>query len=179
MTELDGALAALRRQAQTPCSLAELAALADRLLAAAERPPARPTTERTIRFYVSRGVVRPPMGRGASARWEYPHLVDLLAARLAQQDGIALDEVARQRTAHPDLARERLVAGRLGVITDAASAPIAAATVPLGSDWRRFPAGPAAELHLASEHPLLQDPSRLAAVLSEMVRALAIPDLER
>lgn len=179
MTDLGGALATLRQHARTPCSLAELAALADRLLAAANLSPARPTTERTIRFYVSRGVVRPPTGRGASARWEYPHLVDLLAARLAQQDGIALDAVARQRRGRSDPALERLVAGRLGVIADAVPEPVEEASVPPSSDWRRLPIGEAAELHLVSEHPLLQDPSRLRAVLGEIARALAIPDLER
>jgi hypothetical protein len=132
MTDIDGALAALRLHGQTPSSLGELAELADRLLAAADSAPDRPTTERTVRFYVSRGVVRPPKGRGASARWEYPHLIDLLAVP----------------------------------------------TAPSGSDWRRFPIGAGAELHLGIGHPLMQDQQRLRAVLEEVARIMEIPDPE-
>lgn len=178
MTDIDGALAALRLHGQTPSSLGELAELADRLLAAADSAPDRPTTERTVRFYVSRGVVRPPKGRGASARWEYPHLIDLLAARLAQHDGVALDEVARRRAAESDAGLERLVAERLRVIADPSPAPTEVPAAPSNSDWRRFPIGAGAELHLGTGHPLMQDQRRLKAVLGEVARIMEIPDPE-
>ena len=67
-----------------PWSLRDLAAVAAAVLEASDVVPlnaaarARPT-ERTIRFYVTRGLVSPPEGRGTAAVYGYRHLLQVLA----------------------------------------------------------------------------------------------------
>lgn len=178
MTPITDALAALRDHREAPRTLGEVADLADRLLAAAGLAPPRSTTERTVRFYVSRGVVRPPVGRGASARWEYGHLLDLLAVRIAQHEGIALEAHAAACAERSDADVEAMVAARLGAVTPA---PVPAAPPPAelpGEAWRRVALGPDAELHLAADHPLWHDPARREAALAAVRRALSPSDPE-
>lgn len=164
-------LTTLRNQArEAPWSLAELAALADRLLEAAGRAPDRPTTDRTVRFYVSRAVIQGPFGRGPGSAWGYPHLVELLAARLAQLDGESLDAIALRRAALPPAALEEWTAERLGAAVPRAVPP--PTPVP-GDDWCRLAIGPGAELHLASTHPLRQDAARLGALLDHLRHEVA------
>lgn len=168
-------LVALRRHAAAaPWALGELAALADGLLAAAGRQPPRATSERTVRFYVSRGVVRTPFGRGPGSSWGYPHLVELLAARLAQEDGESLDEAAGRRRALDDVALERFAADRLGAIP--VELPVGAepaAPMPAGTGWHRYPVAVGVELHVSADHELVGDPGRLAALLHGLAREAA------
>lgn len=165
-------LVALRRHAaQAPWSVAELAALGDRLLGAAGLLPPRPTTERTVRFYVSRGVMRPPFGRGPGSAWGYPHLVELLAARLAQQEGESLEQVAERRRRCDDAALEQFTADRLGatpIEEPAGAEPAGEASA--GSAWLRHAVAPGLELHLAADHPLAGDSRRLGALLERLAR---------
>ncbi len=176
MTPLADALAALRDHQDATRTLGEVADLADRLLAAAGLAPARSTTERTVRYYVSRGLVRPPVGRGASARWEYGHLLDLLAVRIAQQDGQALEAHAATRADRTDAELEARIADRLGAVVPAPEPPPPAP--PPGRAWCRVAMGPDAELHLAADHPLLHDPARREAALAAVRRALSSSDPE-
>jgi DNA-binding transcriptional MerR regulator len=178
MSDLTGTIAALRDVGVAPHTLDALVALAERLLAAAGQAPERATTEHTVRYYVRAGVVRPPVGRGASARWEYPHLLDLLEARLAQQEGMPLERIAAARVGRDDTALEQQVAARLQVLGDPApSAGDPPPTMP-GSGWHRLPLADGAELHLPLGHPLLADPARLGAVLANCSRMLTTLDPE-
>lgn len=168
-------LVALRRHAVlAPWAASDLAALADRLLAAAGHPPPRGTSERTVRFYVGRSVVRPPFGRGPGSTWGYPHLVELLAARLAQEDGESLDGVAERRRALDEAALERFVADRLGTVPLTDPAPPAREPLPVAA-WHRYPVAPGVELHLAADHPLVGDSRRLGALLDGLAREAAPP----
>ena len=181
VTTITDAVNALRRyQDAAPWRLAELVALGDELLRAADAAPDKPTTERTLRFYVSRGVVHPPYGRGAGSSWEYRHLVELLAARLAQHDGETLDAIATAREALGERALERQVAERLGpaffrprLVRDAAvpSGPVH----PTGTEWYRIPMGDGAELHLTATHPLLIDTARLNTLVNHLSGLLQPP----
>ena len=172
---------ALRRyQEAAPWRLGELAALVDQLLTTAGHPPERSTSERTLRFYVTRGVVHPPYGHGAGSSWEYRHLVELLAARLAQQRGETLVQIAATRTRMSERALERDVADALGpacfrprLVRDADES--ATASTPAGSSWQRFPLGAEVELHLHGDHPLLSDPPRLHALLAELAERTHFP----
>lgn len=169
-------LVALRRQAAlAPWAVGELAALADRLLSAAGHPPPRGTTERTVRFYVGRSVVRPPFGRGPGSTWGYPHLVELLAARLAQEDGESLDGVAERRRALDEAGLERFVADRLGAVPLVSPEAAAAEPPPPSAAWHRYPVAPGVELHLAAGHPLAGDSRRLGALLDGLAREATPP----
>ena len=85
-------------QALEPWSLRDLAALAGTLLEASAVVPLNATartrpSERTIRFYVTRGLVDSPDGRGTAATYRYRHLVQVLAIKLRQMEGASLEQV--------------------------------------------------------------------------------------
>lgn len=163
-------LVALRRHtAQAPWSLGELAALADALLASVDVVPDRPTTERTVRFYVTRAVIQAPFGRGPGSAWGYPHLVELLAARLGQHRGESLDVIAERRASLTGTGLEEWTAAHLvrPIAAPAVSEQVPDAAVSAES-WQRVVVDPGVELHLAGEHPLVRHPARLRAVLDRL-----------
>lgn len=159
-------LVTLRRHGgDAPWTVAELAALTDRLLTAAGARPPKPTTERTVRFYVTRGVVQVPFGRGRGSSWGYPHLIELLAARLAQQGGETLEAIVERRVRLSADALERHTANRLAVPLPAPSDPASTLPAPVSAGWRRFDVRDGVELHLQDDHPLLRDSRRLGTLL--------------
>lgn len=176
MTSTAAPLVTLRRHAtDAPWTVAELAALTDRLLEAAGVRPARPTTDRTVRFYVTKGVVQVPFGRGPGSSWGYPHLIELLAARLAQHDGETLETVAARRGQLSAEALERRTAARLAVPLPAPAEAPAPPHTPVGAAWHHFEVHPGIELHLHHDHPLLRDPRRLGSLLDGLRAETALP----
>jgi hypothetical protein len=114
------ALATLREyRALAPWGLRDLAALAGGILDASGVVPvnaaarARPS-ERTIRFYVARGLVSPPDGRGTAAVYSYRHLLQVLAIKLRQMEGATLETMTREFAGLTGDLIERRVAGVLG-----------------------------------------------------------------
>jgi hypothetical protein len=167
-TGMDPLVALRRHAADAPWAVGDLAQLADRLLAANGGNGEKALTERTVRYWVSCGVVRPPSGRGRGATWGYPHLVDLLAVRAAQRDGETLHQALTRRTALDDLSLERFVADRLGAVP--LNAGVVPVDAPAATRWLRYEAAPGVELHLRADHPLVGDPRRLGAVLDGLAR---------
>jgi DNA-binding transcriptional MerR regulator len=113
-------LATLREyRALAPWGLRDLSALAGAVLDASDVTPlnaaarAQPS-ERTIRFYVTRGLVSPPDGRGTAAVYSYRHLLQVLAIKLRQMDGGTLEAIAAELAALTGDAIERRVAAQLG-----------------------------------------------------------------
>ncbi len=51
---------------------------------------------RTIRFYITRGLVPPPAGAGRGAAYRAEHLARLRAIRKLQAKGVMLADIARQ-----------------------------------------------------------------------------------
>src|SRR5258708_39970919 len=51
-------------------------------------------SERTIRFYVTRGLVSPPEGRGTAATYSYRHFLQLLAIKLRLMVGATLAAIS-------------------------------------------------------------------------------------
>lgn len=178
------AINALRRYHESaPWRLAELLALANELLDAAGYAHAKSTSERTLRFYVSRGVVHPPYGRGAGSSWGYRHLIELLAVRLSQQAGETLEMIGDLREKAGEEGLERMVADRLGpaffrprLVRDTRSEPVA--LPPLAAEWHRVPVGEGAELHLVAGHPLLSDDTRLRTIVTQLHGLTHLPSSE-
>src|ERR671917_156893 len=106
-------------RALAPWGLRDLAALAGGILDASGVVPvnaaarARPS-ERTIRFYVARGLVSPPDGRGTAAVYSYRHLLQVLAIKLRQMEGATLEAMTREFADLTGDLIERRVAGALG-----------------------------------------------------------------
>jgi hypothetical protein len=152
--------------------VAELAELADRLLEAAGQPPERPTTDRTVRFYVTRRVLQPPFGQGPGSAWGYPHLVELLAARLAQRAGEPLEAIATRRATLSPEALERQAAQDLGVAVPGPVDRSPPVSHPAGVA-RQVVVEPGVELHLAADHPLSRDDERLGTIVDRLAKDIA------
>ncbi len=113
-------LATLREyRVLAPWGLRDLSAVSGAILEASGVVPvnaaaaARPS-ERTIRFYVMRGLVSPPEGRGTAAVYSYRHLLQVLAVKLRQMEGATLETIARESAGFTGDVIERRVAVALG-----------------------------------------------------------------
>jgi DNA-binding transcriptional MerR regulator len=183
-------LSVLREYRQlAPWNLRDLATLAGAILESSRVRPinaaasARPN-ERTIRFYVTRGLVTPPEGRGTAAIYAYRHLLQVLCIKLRQMEGATLAAIAQELDEMAGDVLERRVAAALGdslpspeqlalpedeaapagrsgrlfrtwsAETDEQTAGDAPAEAPRPTTWSRIPIAPGVELHLHADHPL-------------------------
>jgi len=71
-------------------------------------------SERTIRFYVTRGLVSPPEGRGTAATYSYRHFLQLLAIKLRQMEGATLAAITKDMQDQTGDVLERRCAQVLG-----------------------------------------------------------------
>lgn len=186
-----------------PWNLRDLSVLVGAVLDASSVTPinaaARATpSERTIRFYVTRGLVSPPEGRGTAATYSYRHFLQLLWIKLRQMEGVTLAAITKDMQDQTGDVLERRCAQVLGVslpLPDrlalkgseamprgrsgrALNAWLArdAEKEPAGtSTWRRIRVGRGVELHLDAEHPLARvgpDESGLAEVVRQALAKL-------
>ena len=190
-----GALRDLRQDA--PWNLRDLVATAAAILEHAGVRPVNAAasdapSERTVRFYVSRGLIAPPNGRGPAATYSYRHLLQVLAVKLRQMEGATLDLIARELSEMTGDVLERRVAAALGPapmhavqwrvggagrayqarmrVTSEEEGELQAAPT---DAWRRIPVGPGVELHLSLDHPLVGGPDRSAEIVDGVRAALA------
>ena len=187
-----------------PWSLRDLSALAGTLLEASGVVPvnvaarARPS-ERTIRYYVMKGLVDPPEGRGTAAVYRYRHLLQVLGIKLRQMEGVSLDALSREFADQTGDMLERRVAAVLGSGLPAPdelgalqsllpvrgrsaralrpgrrSEPGDAATAPGPRSvlMRRVVVAPGAELALEASHPLFRHVGAEEAIARAVAAAL-------
>ncbi len=193
-------LAALREyRALAPWSLRDLAALAGALLEASSIVPVNAAArahpgERTIRFYVARGLVSPPEGRGTAATYGYRHLLQVLAIKLRQMEGATLEALTKELAELAGDMLERRVASALGPAVPLPERALAgpATHTPRGrvaraiqsalpvpgqpprpSTCRRIPCGAGAELLLDERHPALQGPGAETALARDVAQLLS------
>ncbi len=184
-----------------PWGLRDLAALAAGMLDASGVVPvnaaarARPS-ERTIRFYVARGLVSPPDGRGTAAVYSYRHLLQVLAIKLRQMEGATLEALTRELTGLTGDLIERRVAGALGAGLPRPDrlallqgpgtgrgrvgravmgwlTPVEAA--PNGDVVRRIAVAPGVEVLIDAQHPVISlngDPAAIAEALRGALASL-------
>ena len=187
-----------------PWSLRDLSALSGTLLEASGVVPvnvaarARPS-ERTIRFYVMKGLVDPPEGRGTAAVYRYRHLLQVLGIKLRQMEGVSLDALGREFAEQTGDMLERRVAAVLGpglpapdelgalqsllpargrsgrALRPARQTEAGDAVVPAGPRsvlLRRVVVGPGAELALEASHPLFRHVGAEEAIARAVAAAL-------
>jgi DNA-binding transcriptional MerR regulator len=77
----------------TPFTLDELVGAVNSVL---RNRPRLQIQGRTIRYYISKGVLPPPGGGPKFARYELEHLLGAVAIRCLQDQGMDLDEAAKQ-----------------------------------------------------------------------------------
>lgn len=189
-------LAVLRGyRALAPWALGDLATLAGSILevsgvvplsaAAQARPGAR-----TIRFYVTRGLVDPPEGKGTAAVYNYRHLLQVLAIKLRQMEGVTLEAIIAEGQTRTGDAVERRVAatlgpslpppellgwqssvrGRSGRLNPGPQRALRGEPVP--STCRRIPVEPGVEVVVDASHPVLRNPEAEAAIAEAVRRAV-------
>ncbi|HZN97657.1 MAG TPA: MerR family transcriptional regulator [Gemmatimonadales bacterium] len=189
-------------RALAPWGLRDLAALAGGILDASGVVPvnaaarARPS-ERTIRFYVARGLVSPPDGRGTAAVYSYRHLLQVLAIKLRQMEGATLESMAKEFAGMTgDLIERRAASalgpglpppdqlpllrtpgtgrGRVGRAVMAWLAPVEGLST-TSSICRRIPITPGVEVLIDEQHPALRlngDPAVIAEALRQTLASL-------
>jgi hypothetical protein len=196
-------LAILREyRSLAPWGLRDLSALAAGILDASGVVPvnaaarARPS-ERTIRFYVTRGLVSPPDGRGTAAVYSYRHLLQVLAVKLRQMEGATLEAMSKEFAVLTGDLIERRVAtslgatlprpdrlallqapgtgrGRVGRALRGWLSPVEGAA-PEGSVCRRVAVAPGVELLIDEQHPVLRlngDVEAITAALRQTLEGL-------
>ncbi|HEX6104791.1 MAG TPA: MerR family transcriptional regulator [Gemmatimonadales bacterium] len=188
-----------------PWGLRDLAALSAGILDASGVVPlnaaarARPS-ERTIRFYVARGLVSPPDGRGTAAVYSYRHLLQVLAIKLRQMEGATLETMTREFPGLTGDLIERRVAGALGpglprpdrlpLLRGPGTgrgrvgravlgwlAPVEGAAA-MGTACRRIPVSPGVEVLIDEEHPAIRlngDPAAIAEAIRQALAGLVAP----
>jgi hypothetical protein len=194
-------LATLREyRALAPWGLRDLTALAAGILDASGVVPvnaaarARPS-ERTIRFYVARGLVSAPDGRGTAAVYSYRHLLQVLAIKLRQMEGATLESMAREFAGLTGDLIERRVAsalgstlprperlallqapgtgrGRVGRAVLGWLAPVEGAPS-TGTACRRIAVAPGVDVLIDEQHPVLRLNGDVEAVAEALRQALA------
>ena len=153
-------------------------------------------SERTIRFYVTRGLVSPPEGRGTAATYSYRHFLQLLWIKLRQMEGATLTALTKDMKDQTGDVLERRCAQVLGVslpqpdrlaLKGADAMPRGrsgrALTAWLTRDttkeaglpttWRRIPVTRGVELHVDADHPLARVGPGDAGVADVVRQALA------
>jgi MerR-like DNA binding protein len=185
-----------------PWGLRDLAALAGGILDASGVVPvnaaarARPS-ERTIRFYVARGLVSPPDGRGTAAVYSYRHLLQVLAIKLRQMEGATLESMQKEFAGLTgDLIERRAASalgpslpppdqlpllrtpgtgrGRVGRAVMAWLAPVEGVTS-ASSTCRRIPVTPGVEVLIDEQHPAWRfngDPSVIAEAIRQALASV-------
>jgi DNA-binding transcriptional MerR regulator len=184
-----------------PWNLRDLAALVGAVLDASAVTPINPAaraqpSERTVRFYVTKGLVSPPEGRGTAATYSYRHFLQLLWIKLRQMEGVTLATITKEMHDQTGDVLERRSAqtlgaslpvpdrlplrskgtpprGRSGRALTAWMARDAARDPDAPSSWRRIPVGRGVELHVDTAHPLARLGPEETAVAEAVRQALA------
>ena len=124
---------------------------------------------RSVRFYVSNGLLDRPEGTGTAATYNYRHLLQLLAIKIRQREGQRLETIKREMKELTGDLLERRVAQSLAP----ALATSADATVRRDDEgpavWRRIPVADGIELHVREDSPASHNDA--LAAMREAVRA--------
>jgi len=133
-------------------------------------------SRRTVRFYVQRDLLPPPVGLGRGALYTDEHLARLLQIKVWQQDGVPLDEIhgrLQHRRSPTDAApeeRDTMAAQPQSTYERHDVRPSALLSAP-GQHWFRQPLVAGYELNVAGgRQPLsARQLARLASTLSEIL----------
>jgi DNA-binding transcriptional MerR regulator len=186
-----------------PWNLRDLAAVVGAVLEASAVTPINAAarampSERTIRFYVTRGLVSPPEGRGTAATYSYRHFLQVLHIKLRQMEGATLGGLEKEMQELTGDVLERKAAGALGASLPAPDrlALRGRNGLPRGRSgralsswltrepegepgrataWRRIPVARGVELHVDADHPLVRlgpDDGSLAAAIQQALAKL-------
>ena len=123
---------------------------------------------RSVRFYVSHGLLDRPEGAGTAATYGYRHFLQLLAIKIRQREGQTLETIKREMQDVTGDALERRIAQSL------APALVANPVSPRSEDdtpvsWRRMSVAEGVEIHVRGDSPSSNQEALVA--MREAVRA--------
>ena len=171
----ESAVALLRAHAKhAPWNARGLAAHATALADAAGMRPTNAVARaapsaRSVRFYVSIGLLDRPEGAGTAATYGYRHLLQLLSIKIRQREGQTLETIKQEMRDVTGDALERRVATALAAALGAVPATITANDDTPPAAWRRALVADGIEVHVRTDSPAARDDAMLA--IREAVRA--------
>jgi len=125
---------------------------------------------RSVRFYVSSGLLDRPEGTGTSATYNYRHLLQLLAIKIRQREGHTLELIRQEMREVTGDALERRVASWLAPALLNAGVPDPRIDTEVQPwSWRRVAVADGVELHVRDDLPAANEDAILA--MREAVRA--------
>lgn len=124
---------------------------------------------RAVRFYVSTGLVDHPDGRGTAATYHYRHLLQLLAVKIRQREGLTLESIRGEMRDQTGDQLEKHVAQSLApaLVNAADRSVISGADEPVG--WQRIVVADGIEVSVRDDSPAARDSALVA--IREAVRA--------
>jgi DNA-binding transcriptional MerR regulator len=168
-------VALLRAHARhAPWNARGLAAHATALVDAAGMRPTNASARsapsaRAVRFYVARGLLDHPEGKGTAATYHYRHLLQLLAVKIRQREGQTLDVIKREMHDVVGDQLERRVAQSLAPALGAGADSAVSHDDHAPATWRRLAVVDGIELHVRHDSPAARDSALVA--IREAVRA--------
>lgn len=171
----ESAVALLRAHAKhAPWNARGLASHATALADAAGMRPTNAVARaapsaRSVRFYVSIGLLDRPDGAGTAATYGYRHLLQLLSIKIRQREGQTLETIKVEVRALAGDALERRVAQSLAPALGAGADRAVAQDDDRVAAWRRLPVADGIELHIRDDSPAGSEDALVA--MREAVRA--------
>ena len=106
---------------------------------------------RTVRYYVQRGLLEPPVFRGRDTVYTESHLVRLRAIRRLQERFLPLDAIQAELLRRSDGELEALT--KVAEVAEVAVAqePVATPTSKESDTYRRYLVAPGLEIHVADD----------------------------
>lgn len=111
---------------------------------------------RTVRYYVQRGLLQPPVFRGKDTAYSEDHLLHLRAIRLLQDRFLPLDAIQSALAGLDRAGLDALLGGDApGQAPPMVQAPVVQAPVPVAPArlWRRVTLAEGVELNVATDAP--------------------------
>lgn len=122
-----------------------------------------------MRFYVANGLLDRPEGTGTAATYNYRHLLQLLAIKIRQREGLGLDAIRLEMRNVTGDALERRIASSLAPALNARADVAAASDDDRAANWRRVAVAEGIELHVRDDSAAAHRDAVLA--MREAVRA--------
>jgi hypothetical protein len=124
---------------------------------------------RSVRFYVSTGLIDRPEGTGTAATYHYRHFLQLLAVKIRQREGQTLDVIRGELRGMTGDALERRIAQSLAPTLGSGAHTAVQREDDVEQTWRRVVVADGIELHVRDGTPAARESAIVA--MREAVRA--------